>query len=143
VAAKLTLWDLHARYSVAGFDLQALYAAGRLGDADRINTALLATSAAPFAAPHTLKGWYAQAAYHLYKSGDFDFAPFVRIERFDIRQQEDAARGLLQDPANLERVQTVGFNFKVHPQVVIKSDIQRYHADPTKNRLNVGLGYMF
>lgn len=143
VAAKLTLWDVHAKYTVAGWDLQALYARGTLGDADRIDAAILAASASPFAAPKDLKGWYAQAAYHLWRKGDFDFAPFVRLEGFQIRQQEDIANGLLQDPNNLERVRTIGFNFRVHPQVVIKSDYQRYSTDRTKDRFNIGLGYMF
>lgn len=143
VAARLTLWDIHARYTISRLELQALYAAGRLGDADRLNAVIVASSAAPFAAPRSLKGWYGQAAYHLYRRGDFDFAPFVRIERFEIRQQEDPANSLLQDPNNLERVRTVGFNFYVHPQVVIKSDIQRYSTDRSRDRLNIGLGYMF
>jgi uncharacterized small protein (DUF1192 family) len=142
VAARLTLWDVHAKYSAGGFDLQGLYAAGRLGDSDQINAAILA-SGATFAAPRSFEGWYGQAAYHLYRKGDLDFAPFVRFERFEIRQQEDIANGLLQDPANLERVWTLGFNFQIHPQVVIKSDIQRYSTDRTKDRFNLGLGYMF
>jgi hypothetical protein len=143
VAARLTLWDLHAKYSVGRLDLQALYAAGTLGDADRLNAAILSSAPAPFAAPKSLKGWYMQAANHVYRRGDFDLAPFVRYERFDIRQQEDPANGLLQDPNNLERVVTFGLNFRVHPQVVLKTDIQSYRTDKTKNRFNVGLGYMF
>ncbi len=143
VSARLTLWDVHAKYSVGRLDLQALYAAGTIGDADRLNAAILASSATPFAAPKTLKGAYVQAAYHAYKQGDLDVAPFIRLERFDIKQQEDAANGLLQDPNNLERVRTIGINFWVHPQVVLKTDLQRYHADKSKDRFNVGLGYMF
>jgi phosphate-selective porin O/P len=142
VAAKLTLWDAHAKYRIGGFDLQALYAAGRLGDAERLN-AVTSAAATPFAAPKSLKGWYGQAAYHVYRRGDLDVAPFVRLERFEIRQQEDAALGVFQDPNNLERVRTVGVNFKIHPQVVIKSDVQRYSTDRTKDRFNIGLGYMF
>jgi uncharacterized small protein (DUF1192 family) len=142
VAARLTLWDVHAKYSIAGFDLQALYASGKLGDADKVN-AVTSTAETPFAAPKSLKGWYGQAAYHVYRRGDLDVAPFVRLERFEIRQQEDAALGLFQDPKNLERVQTIGVNFKVHPQVVLKTDVQRYKVDGTKNRFNIGLGYMF
>jgi len=137
VGARLTLWDLHARYSIAGFDLQALYAAGTLGDSDRLNAAL------GFAVPKSLKGWYAQAAYHLYRKGDIDFAPFARLERFEIRQQEDPANGLFQDPNNLEGVRTVGFSLHVHPQVVVKADLQRYQTDSSRDRLNLGLGYMF
>ena len=142
VAARLTLWDVHAKYVVNALELQALYAAGTLGDADRLNT-VTAAAATPFAAPKSLKGWYAQAAYHAYRRGDLDVAPFARIERFEIRQQEDASLGLFQDPNNLERVRTIGVNVKVHPQVVIKTDFQRYGTDHAKDRFNVGLGYMF
>ena len=134
---------MHARYSAHGFDLQVLYAAGTLGDADRINAAILANAAEPFAAPKSLRGWYAQAAYHLYRNGDLDLAPFARVERFDIRQQEDPANGLFQDPKNLERIITAGFNFNLNPQVVIKSDVQRYSTDSSRNRFDLGLGYMF
>lgn len=143
VDARLTLWDVHAQYRVAGFDLQALYAAGKLGDAERINAANLG-SAEPFAAPKSMKGAYAQAAYHAYKEGNFDVVPFVRVERFDIRQEEDPANGLLQDPnIHNERIRTIGVNFRVHPQVVIKADVQRYRNDRSRDRFNVGLGYMF
>ncbi|MGB7543782.1 MAG: porin [Burkholderiales bacterium] len=145
VAASLTLWDLHAKYSVGRLDLQALYAAGTLGDADKLNAAILASPPAsgPFAAPKSLKGAYVQAAYHAYKQGDFDAAPFVRLERFDIAQQEDPANGLFQDPNNFERVRTIGINFKIHPQVVLKTDVQRYATDKTKDRFDIGIGYMF
>jgi hypothetical protein len=143
VAARLTLWDVHAKYSVDRLDLQALYAAGTLGDADRLNTAVGATAATPFAVPKSMRGAYAQAAYHAYKKGKLDVAPFVRIERFEIRQQEDPANGLFQDPNNFERVTTIGVNFRLHPQVVVKGDVQRYHTDKSKDRLNLGIGYMF
>jgi len=142
VQARLTLWDLHAKYSIAGWDLQALYARGTLGDADRVN-AVTSAAPTPFAAPRSMMGWYAQAAYHVYRRGDIDVAPFARFERIDIRQQEDAALGVVQDPNNQERIKTFGVNFYVHPQVVLKADLQRYETDRTKDRLNLGLGYMF
>ena len=142
VQARLTLWDIHAKYSVAGWDLQALYARGTLGDADRVN-AVTAAAPTPFAAPRSMMGWYAQAAYHVYRRGNIDVAPFARLERIDIRQQEDATLGVFQDPNNLERIKTFGVNFYVHPQVVLKADVQRYETDRTKDRLNLGLGYMF
>lgn len=142
VNARLTLWDIHAKYTIAGFDLQALYARGTLGDANRVN-AVTSAAGTPFAAPRSMKGWYGQAAYHVYRRGDFDVAPFVRFERIDIQQQENAALGVFQDPKNLERIRTMGVNFAVHPQVVLKADVQRYSTDRAKNRLNLGLGYMF
>jgi hypothetical protein len=142
VAARLTLWDVHAKYTTRGWDLQALYSAGTLADAEKVNVVTAAAST-PFAAPKSLKGWYAQAAYHVYRRGDVDVAPFVRLERFEIRQAEDPALGLLQDTNNLERVRTIGVNFYVHPQVVIKTDMRRYSTDRSKDRVNIGLGYMF
>ena len=143
VDARLTMWDVHARYKVGRLDLQAVYADGKLADADQLNAAILATSAEPFAAPNRMKGAYVQAAYHLYKSDKLDFAPFVRLEGIDIRQHEDPENGLFQDPANHERITTAGFNFWVHPQVVLKADVQRYRTDSTKDRFDLGIGYMF
>lgn len=143
VDARLTMWDVHAQYKIGGLELQAVYADGKLADADQLNAAILATSAEPFAAPNRMKGAYVQAAYHVYKRDKLDFAPFVRLEGIDIRQQEDPTNGLFQDPANHERITTVGFNFWVHPQVVLKADAQRYRTDPTKDRFDLGLGYMF
>lgn len=143
VSARLTMWDLHAQYRVGRLELQALYADGKLADADQLNAAILAASAEPFAAPNRMKGAYVQAAYHVYTSGQLDFAPFVRFEGLDIRQQEDPANGLFQDPANHERLTTAGFNLWVHPQVVVKADVQRYRTDPTKDRFDLGVGYMF
>src|SRR6266513_2552769 len=67
VSARLTLWDVHAQYRVAGLGLQALYAAGSLGDSDKLNAAILANATAngttPFAAPKTIRGGFVQAAY--------------------------------------------------------------------------------
>jgi hypothetical protein len=147
VAARLTLWDVHTQYRVAGLDLQALYAAGSLGDSDKLNGAILASATAngtaPFAVPKTFKGGYVQAAYHVYKRGNFDVAPFVRYERIDIKQEEDPANTQLQDPNNIERIKTIGVNFWVHPQVVLKADVQRYATDKSQERFNLGLGFMF
>jgi hypothetical protein len=141
------MWDVHAQYRVAGLDLQGLYTAGTLGDSDKVTAAILAANQADptkaFAAPKSMKGWYVQAAYHVYKKGNFDVAPFVRYERIDIRQAEDPANALLQDPKNDERIRTVGVNFWVHPQVVLKADVQRYETDKTQDAYRLGLGFMF
>lgn len=143
VPARFTMWDLHAQYRIERLELQALYASGTLGNADELNAAVGATAATPFAVPKAMKGGYVQAAYHVYKQDYLDIAPFLRVERFDITQQEDPTLGLFQDPNNNERVNTFGINFKIHPQVVLKTDIQRYSTDKSKNRFDIGIGYMF
>jgi hypothetical protein len=148
IAARFTMWDVHAQYRVAGLDLQALFAAATLGDADKITAATVAANLADpsvtaFAAPKSMKGGYVQAAYHVYKQGNFDVAPFIRYERIDIRQAEDPGNNLSQNPNNNERIKTLGVNFWVHPRVVLKADIQRYATDKSQDRFELGLGFMF
>jgi hypothetical protein len=58
-------------------------------------------------------------------------------------QAEDAANGLLQDPNNHERIKVAGVNFWVHPQVVLKADIQWYTTDKSQTRFDIGGGFMF
>lgn len=142
VSARLTLWDVHAKYSARNLDLQALYARGTLGDAGRVTNALIAASGDPtLIAPKTFDGWYTQAAYHVWKRNDMNLAPFIRYERFNT--QKEVPAGFTADPLNRERVVTVGLDFKLHPQVVLKADYQKFQTDSTKDRFNLGIGYVF
>ncbi|MBI1395682.1 MAG: hypothetical protein GC151_06850 [Betaproteobacteria bacterium] len=141
VSARLTLWEAHTRFSAGGFDLRALYAKGSLGDTAAINSAAGLAAGSNSAAPESFYGWYVEAAYHAYKKGDLDVAPFVRYARYDT--QESVAPGFTIDPLNNEKVTTVGLSFKVHPQVVFKVDYQNFRTDDKKDRVNVGVGYMF
>lgn len=146
VNARMTLWDVHAQYQPGPFDFQALYARGSLSDASQVNAALLAAAeeevTVPFAAPKRFDGWYVQGAYRL-ALGDFTLAPFVRYERFDIEQQQDIANGLLQDPLNKDSIKTVGLNFYIDPQVVVKLDYQKFDKNSDSDRINLGIGYQF
>ena len=135
VDGRLMLMDVHAKYSVGNLELQTLYARGTLGDADQISAATGET------APKSLKGWYGQAAYHVWQQGDMDVAPFVRYERYNT--QASVATGYTADPLNDETVTTVGVNFKLHPKVVLKADIQNFKQNNLKDRINLGVGYMF
>lgn len=139
--AKLTVWDIHAKYTYSDLDLQALYAQGTLTDTDKINTAAGLALGSNKAAPKAFYGWYAQAAYHVWKKGDLDIAPFFRYEKYNTQQEVDA--GYVTDINNNEVVSTVGMNVKLHPQVVLKADFQRYETDSKKDRINLGVGYMF
>lgn len=144
--ARLTLWDVHTKYSSGNLELQALYAKGTLSDADTVATAVATQQIADgsgtgIAIPKSFYGWYGQAAYHLWRSGDLELTPFVRYERYNTQKQ--VATGFSADPLNDERVVTVGANFTLHPQVVLKADYQKFRADPGKDRVNFGVGYMF
>lgn len=139
--AKLTLWDVHAKYVVGGLDLQALYAKGKLSDTAQINAAAGLAAGSNMAAPESFYGWYGQVGYRVWQDGDKDLTPFVRYEEYNT--QESVSAGYTIDPKNDEKVTTVGVNFRLHPQVVLKADVQNFKVDPLKDRFNLGVGYMF
>ncbi len=139
VDATLTIWDAHLKYSNRGLDVKALYAAGTLSDTASINSALGISGNK--AAPESFYGYYGEVGYHVYKEGDLDVAPFFRYARYNT--QESVASGYTIDPNNNETVYTFGVNFYVHPQVVFKFDIQDFQTADTKDRYNLGVGWMF
>jgi len=136
--ARLTLWDVHARYNVGKLDLRALYAQGHLGDADKVAVETGND------APEKIKGWYAEAAYHVWKQGDHDLAPFVRYESWDTHAEVPS--NVTRNDAFKNHVWTVGANYWPHPQIVLKADYQNYDkpdGDKGDKRVNMGMGYMF
>lgn len=139
--ARVTLWDVHGKYSVGDLDLQALYARGTLGDTLAINNARGIAPGSGDAAPKSFYGWYGQAAYHVWKSGDMRLSPFVRYERYNTQDSVDA--GYTANPLNDETVVTAGANFNLSREVVLKADFQNYKTDNKKDRFNLGVGYMF
>ena len=137
--ARLTLWDVHTRYQTGNWDLRALYARGNLGDAADINTVTARTDV-----PSAFYGWFVEAAYHVWKSGEMDFAPFIRYEQYD--SQASLPFNSVRVDSSKNNVWTVGANFWASPQVVLKADFQVYDEkdeDRGDKRFNLGMGYMF
>ena len=137
--ARLTLWDVHTRYQTGNWDLRALYARGHLGDAADINTVTVRTDA-----PSAFYGWFVEAANHVWKSGEMDFAPFIRYEKYD--SQASLPFNSVRVDSSKNYVWTVGANFWATPQVVLKADYQVYDEkdeDRGDKRFNLGMGYMF
>lgn len=144
VDARLTVWDVHARYQKDRLDLRALYARGRLDDAARVNSALGKTSSSTTAIGESFYGWYVEAAYRVWQDGDQDFASFVRYEKWDTH--DEVPSGYARNSTYNNSIWTVGANYRPHPQVVLKADYQDFdQPDSTKGdkRLNMGMGYMF
>jgi len=140
--ARVTLWDVHGKYSIGDFDLQALYARGTLNDTLAINQAAGITAGANNnAAPKSFWGGYGQVAYALWKKGEMRLSPFVRYERYDTQASVDT--GFTKDPLNNERVITAGANFNLSRDVVFKADWQNYQTDNRKDRFSIGVGYQF
>jgi Phosphate-selective porin O and P len=142
VNGRLLLWDLHAQYRLGGLELRGLYARGTLGDAEQITAAAIARSGdSTQVAPKSFWGYYAEAGYHFRLGDEMELSPFARYERYNT--QASLPSGFGADPNNNERVTTFGVNFKLHPQVVFKADYQNFNKDSTKDRFNLGVGYMF
>ena len=144
---RVTLYDVHGRWQRYGFDLQALYARGSIGDAGAINDAISAyNTTVPVKerktfVPNEFYGWLLQAAYTVWTHGDMSLAPFVRLERFNT--QADMPNGYASNALTADRVVTAGLSFKPHRNVVVKSDYQKYSDNPRNDKFNMGLGYMF
>ena len=142
VDARLTLWDVHARYQKDRLDMRALYARGHLSDANKVNAAL--SNGAGTGVGESFYGWFAEAAYQIWRHGDQTATPFVRYEKWDMN--DDVPTGYVKNSDWSNEVWTVGANYSPHPQVVLKADYQSYDkpdGDKGDKRLNLGMGYMF
>ncbi|HJV52143.1 MAG TPA: hypothetical protein VJ652_11815 [Noviherbaspirillum sp.] len=139
--SRITLWDLHGRYTPGRWDLSAVYARGTISNTGAFNL-VKAGSVTPI--PSSFAGWYAQAAYQLWKSGDYALSPFVRYERFNTAQSYTAVpAGLEAATGPNEKVVTVGANFKVTEGVVLKADYQKFYENTANNRVDLGVGFSF
>lgn len=139
--SRITLLDAHARWTPGRWDLAAVYARGSISNTAALN-ALNLGSATPL--PSRFDGWYAQAAYTLWSRGDYALKPFARWERFNTaRAFADLGAGLTPQALRTERVVTLGANFQLTPEVVLKADLQRFREARDSDRFDLGLGWSF
>lgn len=143
--AGVRLVDLHARYNYRGLELRGLWVRQTIGDAGLINQSLrLSGSQSVGSRQH---GGYLEVAYDLWTlaggAPSISLIPFLRYERFDT--QAEVPAGYARDPANNQKLLTVGFDFKPHPSVVVKMDYQDFsnRAGTGTNQWNVAIGYLF
>lgn len=139
--ARVTVYDLHTRYTPGRWDLSALYARGQISNTEALNETLVGN---PTPVPRSFAGWYTQAAYQLLKVDDYVLSPFVRYEQFNTAKSYaalPAGLGVATTPD--EKVTTVGANLKVGEGVVLKADYQKFKEDKTRDRLNLGMGFSY
>lgn len=139
--ARITVYDLHTRYTPGHWDLSAVYARGDIRNVDALNLTFVGKLNP---VPASFAGWYAQAAYQLFKSGDYVLSPFARYENFNTaKRYSNVTAGLGVPAATDEKVYTVGANLKVGEGVVLKADYQKFGEDKTRDRLNLGVGFSY
>jgi len=153
---RVTLWEAHARWTPAKFDLSALYAHGSISNLGKANAA---NPGSPNPIPSEFYGYFAQVAYGLWERGEYRLAPFVRWERYDMGSRYAGTAGPVVPtglvplsaspsdygywPRNQDRVWTVGANFYTTPHVVFKVDYQWFDLNSDFNRFDLGLGLNF
>ena len=153
---RVTLWEGHARWQPLGFDLSAVYAHGAIGNTASSN---LAKPDSPNPIPSTFYGYFLQAAYaqgwHLDR---YRLAPFVRYEYYNLGSSYAGAGPSIPQgsvplssapgdyglwPKGYDRLWTVGANFYVTPNVVLKLDYQTFDVNRDFTRVDLGLGLAF
>ncbi|WP_310626404.1 hypothetical protein [Limnohabitans sp.] len=137
--ASVTLAEMHTKWQVGSWDLSALAAQGRFHDVSAFN----ASGNGVNPVPNQFRGWYTQAAYRLWRKGDTSLVPFTRYERVNTALGFSGLGGLA--PANEPdtKVWTVGASYYLHPQVVVKMDMQKYQNNSALDRFNMGLGFHY
>lgn len=73
INARVTLWDVHARWQPGALDLQALYAKGKIDGADKIDQTLRTFNTDHGTnrsfVPSEFYGWLVQGAYTVWQRG--------------------------------------------------------------------------
>jgi hypothetical protein len=153
---RVTLWEAHARWTPAQWDLSALYAHGAIGNLSAANAAF---PGSPNPIPSAFYGYFLQGAYALWEQGDYRAAPFVRWERYNLGAGFAGTAGpaipaglvpvsaspgdLGYWPRNHDRVWTMGANFYIGPHLVVKGDYQSFGVNQDFRRFDLGLGVSF
>lgn len=139
--SRVTLSEVHARYTPGKWDLATVYARGTISGTEALNLNFVGQ---PTPIPSSFDGWYVQAAYQLWKNQDYTLKPFVRYEQFNTARSYAAVpQGLGVAAGPTEKVTTIGANFQIGEGVVLKADYQKFKADPMRDRFDIGLGYAF
>ena len=139
--ARVTLGDVHARWTPGRWDLSALYSRGTISNTAALNASRVGS---PTLIPKSFDGYYVQLAYKVWSHDDYALSPFVRFEQYNTaRSYADLGPGLTPEAARGEGVITLGANFQVAQGVVVKADYQRFRENTDLNRVNLGLGWSF
>jgi len=139
--ARITLWDIHARWTPGKWDFSTVYTRGTISNTAALNAALVGN---PTLIPKSFDGFYLQGAYKVWSFDDYALSPFARWEQFNTaKSYADLGMGLTPEAARAERVVTMGANLQVSQGVVLKADYQRFRENADLNRVNLGLGWSF
>jgi hypothetical protein len=153
---RVTLWEAHARWMPGKLDLSALYARGSISNTGPANAA---HAGSPNPLPSSFYGYFLQGAYRLWEQGDYQAAPFVRWERYNLGASYAGTPGPVVPtglvplsgaggefgywPRSEDRVFTAGASFYLGAHLVLKGDYQWFQINQGFRRFDLGLGVSF
>ena len=118
--ADATLIEAHAVYSVNNFTIKALYAGWDISGDE-----------AEALGRDEQNGWFVEPSYRLNE----EVGVFARYAAYDNNAGDSADTE--------EKVSTVGINYYLHENVVLKADFENYGGKSDKSGFNLGVGYNF
>lgn len=143
LGARTFIGDGHAEVRAGGLWLRGVAALASVDQAAEINAIRDLTGAASVG--ERLIGYYVEAGYDVLRHvrTGHQLIPFARYEALDTQDRVPA--GFAADPANDQKIITVGAMWKPIPQIAVKGDYQvrRNDADTGVDQLGVALAYLF
>ncbi len=140
------LYSADVQYDVSRFLFRGVVAHGANSDADALQTAYAN------GAGEEIFGWYLEGgvsvmpnAWKKGKMKEADLIPFVRYERYDT--QHKVPDNVVKNDANDRQDITVGVNWLLTPNFVVKADVQflsnELVGSDVNNKYNLGIGWVF
>jgi hypothetical protein len=144
IGARVSLFEAHVDWRWRGLQFRALGVRSRVGDAAALNRALGLEGEEGIGKAQ--RGAYAEVGYDLLSLRPRSrqrLIPFLRVESFDT--QSEVPSGFERDPANDQRILTLGLNYYPIDQLVVKANFLRARnaARTGQNEFELGLGYVF
>lgn len=143
VDAFTALGSLHAQLRYRGMELRGLGVWGSIDDAE----ALSADPAIRGPISEEVWGAYGEIAYDLMRlikpESQQSLTPFYRFERWNT--QDDVPRGFVADLRRDVTLNTLGLDYKPHPNVVLKSEFRFFEQErgERSDEFALGIGYVF
>jgi hypothetical protein len=139
--SRVSLWDAYVRWTPANWEITALYAGGAISNTRDINLTLLGS---PSLVPAGFWGAYAEFAYRGWQGPHWAIEPFARYERINTGSRyADLGASLTPAARPTEAVATLGASLRLRDNVVFKFDYQDFRIDSSRDRFNLGMGYMY
>jgi len=148
--ALTTIYEFHLIYEYRGATFRGLFTQAFVRQAGELSAVLLASGdigGLNQSVAKNMLGGYAEFAYDVLPlfmpDTTMSLEPFYRYEYIDT--QHDVASGFIRNRTQQENINTVGLQFKPHPQIVIKTDYSHFNpkAGATQQEWSLGFGFIF